>query len=156
MTTTKQGYVNGSDLLAKVAGKPTGHATSHTTTFNSETKERAVKPVATQPVGSGLWKEVVVNGLGVEVKCEGLCFYQETENGFKPILTEWKKGQPVELELFERENDEKPYLSGMFIITSIERTAPAGDDVTYSASFKSTGMPTIDETGITEGETTGA
>ena len=43
----KTGYCNGSDMLLYVGGKAIGSCTSHTTTFNSETKERAVKPVAT-------------------------------------------------------------------------------------------------------------
>lgn len=43
------GYINGSDLLLKVGGKAVGHCTSHTLTFNSETKDRAVKPVASAP-----------------------------------------------------------------------------------------------------------
>lgn len=42
----EKGYINGSDLLLKVAGKAVGHCSSHTLTFNSETKDRAVKPVA--------------------------------------------------------------------------------------------------------------
>ncbi len=40
------GYVNGSDMLLYINGKAIGHCSSHTTTFNAETKERAVKPVA--------------------------------------------------------------------------------------------------------------
>ena len=40
----KQGYVNGSDLLMSIGGKACGHCTSHTATYNSETKDRAVKP----------------------------------------------------------------------------------------------------------------
>ena len=52
--TTKKGYVNGSDLLLGIAGKPYGHCTTHTATFTSETKDRAVKPVATLTATSGL------------------------------------------------------------------------------------------------------
>ncbi len=46
-------YISGSDLLLKVAGKAVGHCTSHTTTLNSETKDRAVKPVATAARSAG-------------------------------------------------------------------------------------------------------
>ena len=53
-TTTKTGYCNGSDMLLFVGGKAVGHCTSHTTTINSETKDRAVKPVATKGVSAGL------------------------------------------------------------------------------------------------------
>ena len=55
-TTTKTGYCNGSDMLLYVGGKAVGHCTTHTSTFNSETKDRAVKPVASKGVSSGLWK----------------------------------------------------------------------------------------------------
>ena len=48
MPTTKTGYVNGSDMLLYIGSKAIGHCTSHTTTFNSETKDRSVKPVASQ------------------------------------------------------------------------------------------------------------
>ena len=62
-TATKSGYVNGSDLLLFIGGKAVGHCTSHTMTFNSETKERAVKPVAKKGITSGLWKGKGVTGL---------------------------------------------------------------------------------------------
>ena len=32
-------YINGSDLLLKVGEGAVGHCTTHTTTYNSETKE---------------------------------------------------------------------------------------------------------------------
>ena len=47
------GYVNGSDMLLYINGKAIGHCSSHTTTFNAETKERAVKPVASLPKQQG-------------------------------------------------------------------------------------------------------
>lgn len=52
-TTVKDDYINGSDLLLNVGGKAIGHCTTHTTTFNSDTKERAVKPVASASKTSG-------------------------------------------------------------------------------------------------------
>ena len=52
MPTTKVGYVNGSDLLLKVGGKAIGHCTTHTTTFNTETKDRSVKPVASASISA--------------------------------------------------------------------------------------------------------
>ena len=36
----------------------------------------------------------------------------------------------------ERGNTEKPYLSGKFVIASLERSDPAVDDSTYSISLK--------------------
>lgn len=149
----KKGYVNGSDLLMSIDGKACGHCTSHTTTYTSETKDRAVKPAATETAGNaGLFKEKSVTGLAVQVKCEGLRFYSETENGFKDLLGKWKVGGSVELKGFARGSDASPYMSGNFIISSLEEGAPAGDDTTYNATFDNTGEVTIDET-VVDGAT---
>ena len=139
----KQGYVNGSDLLMSIGGKACGHCTSHTTTYNSETKDRAVKPASA--ANAGLFKEKTVTGLSVQVKCEGLRFYGEEENGMKELLAKWKVGGSVELKGFVRGSDAAPYMSGNFIISSLEEAAPAGDDTTYNATFDNTGVVTIDE-----------
>ena len=142
-------YVNGSDLLMSVGGKACGHSTSHTTTYNSETKDRAVKPASTEAAeNAGLFKEKSVTGLSVQVKCEGLRFYGETENGYKDLLGKWKKGQTVELKAFVRGSDAAPYMSGNFIITSLEEGAPAGDDTTYNATFDNSGAVEIDESKV--------
>ena len=74
----KSGYCNGSDLLLYVDGKAVGSCTSHTATFNSETKERAVKPVASAALSSGKWKKKGVVGLSYSISAEGLRFYDET------------------------------------------------------------------------------
>lgn len=142
----KQGYVNGSDLLMSITGKACGHCTSHTTTYNSETKDRAVKPASTESAANaGLFKEKTVTGLSVQVKCEGLRFYGEEENGMKDLLAKWKVGGTVELKGFARGGDAAPYMSGNFIISSLEESAPAGDDTTYSVTFDNTGAVTITE-----------
>lgn len=142
----KQGYVNGSDLLMSIGGKACGHCTSHTATYNSETKDRAVKPASTESAANaGLFKEKTVTGLSVQVKCEGLRFYGEEENGMKELLAKWKTGATVELKGFARGSDAAPYMSGSFIISTLEEAAPAGDDTTYNATFDNTGVVTIDE-----------
>ncbi len=149
--TTKTGYVNGSDLLLFVGDKAIGHCTSHTATFNSETKDHAVKPVASKGISSGLWKGKTVIGLSISITTEGLRFYNETEMGFKGLFKEWIKGKSVKLKCLERGNSEKPYLVGQFVISSLEESAPAQDDATYSASFENDGEPdTLDDTVITE------
>ena len=149
--TAKTGYVNGSDLLLFVGDKAIGHCTSHTTTFNSETKDRAVKPEATKGISAGLWKEKTVIGLSISISTEGLRFYNETELGFKGLFKEWIKGKSVKLKCLERGNSEKPYLVGQFVITSLEESAPAQDDATYSANFENDGEPeTLDDSAITE------
>jgi len=147
----RTGYCNGSDMLVYVGGKAVGHCTSHTATFNSETKDRAVKPVASAGLSAGLWKGKTVTGLSISISAEGLVHYDETESGFKELLAAWKTGAPVTVKCMERANDNEPYLEGSFVITSLERTDPAQDDSTYSIQLENNGEPsTLDETAITE------
>lgn len=136
-------YINGSDLLLKIGEKAMGHCTTHTLTFNSETKERAVKPEASRPKTSGLWKGKGVTALSISISAEGLRFYEETENGRKEIAALWGKGQSVDVMAFERGGDSIPYVNGKFVITSIEETSPAQDDVTYTVSLENDGEPEI-------------
>ena len=149
MATTKKGYCNGSDMLLYVDGKAVGHCTSHSTTLTTETKDRAVKPVATAEISAGLWKGKGVTGLSVSISAEGLVFYEEAESGYKTVLSKWKAGQSVDVKCMERES-ETPYLTGKFVITSLERTDPAGDDATYSVSLENDGEVTIAESALTE------
>ena len=136
-------YINGSDLLLNVAGKAVGHCTSHTLTFNSETKDHAVKPVASAGKSSGLWKGKNVTGLSISISAEGLRFYGETESGYDELAPNWGKGAIVEVSAFRRGEDTKPYVKGKFIIASIEETSPAQDDASYSISLESAGEPDV-------------
>lgn len=147
-----EGYVNGSDLLLFVGGKAVGHCTSHTLTFNSETKDRNVKPVASQGAQAGLWKGKGVTGLSISISAEGLRFYNETENGFDEIAAKWGVGQSVKVKAYQRgENGvvetgngaSEPYVEGDFIIASIEETSPAQDDATYSVTLENDGEPDV-------------
>lgn len=140
------GYINGSDLLLSIGGQAVGHCSSHKVTFNSETKDRAVKPAMTQGTSAGLWKEKGVTGLSISISAEGLRFYDETEGGFTEISTLWGAGTSVEVKAFPRADGtaakQVPYLVGKFVITSIEESAAAQDDATYSVSLENDGEPT--------------
>lgn len=157
----QKGYVNGSDLLlfievAPASGtdpaveKAIGHCTSHTATFNTETKDVAVKPVSSEAQGNtSLYKNKRVSGLSAQVKCDGLHFYGETEGGLKILMGKWAAGEPVKLKLYERktttsQDAPEPYCQGMFIISSLENNAPAGEDATYTATFDNDGAVDID------------
>lgn len=149
-TSTPQGYVNGSDLLLGIGGKAVGHCTTHTTTFNSDTKDRAVKPEASKGLQAGLWKAKGVTGLGISISAEGLRFYNETENGYEECAAMWGKGQSVEVLGFKRSDSaanngtpSAPYLKGKFVITSIEETAAAQDDATYTINLENDGEPDV-------------
>lgn len=137
------GYINGSDLLLMVGEKAVGHCTSHTLTFNSETKDRAVKPAASEAKSSGLWKGKGVTGLSISISAEGLRFYDETENGHEQIAPLWGKGASVEVKAFKRKGESTPYVQGKFVIASLEETSPAQDDATYSVSLENDGEPDV-------------
>ena len=136
-------YINGSDLLLKIKGKAVGHCTSHTVNLNSETKDRQVKPVASEPKSAGLWKEKGVTGLSISISADGLRCYSETENGFEQLSPEWGKGSSVEVECYHRGEDPTPYIKGNFIIASMEESSPAQDDATYSISLENDGEPEV-------------
>jgi len=135
-------FINGSNILLSVGGKAIGHCTSHTLTFNTETKERAFKPAASATATSGLWKGKGVTGLSISISAEGLRYTGEAENGFTELSALWGAGTSVAVLGFLRSGDSTPYLSGNFVITSIEETSPAQDDATYSISLENDGEPT--------------
>lgn len=143
-------YCNGSDLLLYVDGKAYGHCSTHTTTMNSETKDRAVKPVATASKSSGLWKQKGVTGLSISISSEGLVFSGESEQSYKGLVAIWKTGKSVAVKCMER-GSTSPYLAGNFVIASLERVDPAQDDATYSISLENDGEPdTLDETAFSD------
>ena len=136
-------------MLLYVGGKAVGSCTSHTLSLSSETKERAVKPVASASLSSGLWKKKGVIGLSYSISAEGLVFYNEIEYGYKDLYKAWKEGKSVEVKCMEREAT-TPYLAGKCIIASLELSAPAQDDSTYSINLENDGEPTtFDESAIT-------
>lgn len=137
------GYINGSDLLLTIGGKAIGHCSTHTVTYNSETKEHAVKPLASLAKTSGLWKGKNVTSLSISISGEGVRFYGETEAGYEEIAPQWGKGQSVEVQCFKRGSDETPYLKGKFVITKLEETSPAQDDATYSVDLENDGEPDV-------------
>lgn len=149
-TTVEEGYMNGSDELVAIADGAIGHSTTATVTFNSDTKDRAVKPPAKEGMQAGLWKGKGVTGLSISVSAEGLRYYQETENGYEAIAANWGKGKSVGLSVFHRSDSSanggkptNPYLKGKFVITSVETTTPAQDDATYTINFENDGEPEI-------------
>lgn len=136
-------YINGSDLLVNVGGGAVGHSTTCTITFNSETKERAVKPLASLPKSAGLWKEKGITGLSISIKADGLRVYDEEEKGFVEVAPQWGNGDVVEVEVYERGLSETPIVKGKFVISSLEVTGPAQDDTTYTISLENAGMPDV-------------
>lgn len=145
-------YCNGSNMLLYLGENAFGHCTTHTATMNSETKDRAVKPLASKAKTNGMWKEKGVTGLSIAISAEGLIYDGETEASYGKMMAAWKSGQPVQIKCMQRGESKKPYLAGSFIITSLERTDPAQDDSTYTINLDNNGEPdTLDETAFTDG-----
>lgn len=145
-------YCNGSNMLLYLGEDAFGHCTTHTATMNSETKDRAVKPAASEAKTNGMWKEKGVTGLSIAISAEGLIYDGETEASYGKMMAAWKSGQPVKIKCMQRGESKKPYLAGSFIISSLERTDPAQDDSTYTINLDNNGEPdTLDETAFTDG-----
>ena len=153
----KSGYVNGSDMLLYINNKVFGQCTSHTTTYNSETKDHAVKPSAALGVYAGKWKGKSVTGLSISISADGLRFYEEDETGFKTLLKMWYEGAPVQVKCCERGESDgwtpDPYLVGNFVITSLEESDPAQDEATYKVTLENDGIPDNFKPSKLEGET---
>lgn len=149
-------YHNGSDMLLIIDSKAIGHCTTHSVSFSSESKDRAVKPAASVAMSAASkFKSKSVTGLSVSVSGEGLIFSGETEESYAAMMTLWASGASVAVECYQRGNSSKPYMSGNFVITSLERTDPAEDDSTYSISLENDGAVEFDDTAFnngTEGE----
>lgn len=144
VTTPTKGYQNGSNLLISVGGKAIGHSTSHTYSFSSETKDHAVKaPMSTTSTKGSLYKNKTVTGLSSSIKTDGLVYVGESETTFAELLAAWAKGEPVEVKAFKRDTSSAPFITGKYIITSLECNAPANEDATYSISLENAEEVTV-------------
>lgn len=141
-TTTETGdYENGSDILLNVGGGCIARCSTHNIQYNSETKERAVKPIASAAKKKVLFTSKGVTKMSITAHAEGFRFYKATENGFEECAALWGKGQSVDLQAFKRGSDTTPYLKGKFVITAIEETNPAQDDATWTIDLENDGEP---------------
>lgn len=61
-------------------------------------------------------------------------------------LSTLEDASSVEVKCMESENADKPYLTGKFVIASLERTDAVQDDATYSISLENDSEVTFDET----------
>lgn len=137
-------YVNGSDMLICVGEEAVGHCTSHTLTYNTETKDRAVKPPKSQTSKSAsLYKQKGITGITISISFDGLVVYNEAEYGINKLRQLVASGKPVTVKAIERGNDANPYLVGSFVLTSLEESHPANDDSTYKGQLENNGAPEV-------------
>lgn len=138
-----QEYMNGSNVLFTVGGKGLGHSTTHSVTYNTETKERGVKPPVKEKAKKALFSGKGVVKMSISVHGEGFRYKGEEELSLDDIRKLWGIGQSVELSCFEREGDATPYLKGKFVISKVEETSPAQDDATFTVDFENDGEPEV-------------
>lgn len=143
MAAVTQDYMNGSNVLFTVGGKGLGHSTTHSVTYNTETKERGVKPPVKEKTKNALFSGKGVTKMSISVHGEGFRYKGEEELSLDDIRKLWVAGQSVELSCFEREGDSTPYLKGKFVITKVEETSPAQDDATFNVDFENDGEPEV-------------
>lgn len=138
-----QDYMNGSNVLFTVGGKGLGHSTTHSVTYNTETKERGVKPPVKEKTKNALFSGKGVTKMSISVHGEGFRYKGEEELSLDDIRKLWGIGQSVELSCFERDGDATPYLKGKFVISKVEETSPAQDDATFTVDFENDGEPEV-------------
>lgn len=140
-------YINGSNMLLAIGDKAVGSAQEHTVSYDTETKDHAVKPVESAPIEDSLFKETTVTGLSISISFKGFRVENESELTFEALQAMWKAGQPVSAACYKRpaegvqDGNRKPYLKAKFIITKLSETATADDDVTYDGELRMTGAP---------------
>lgn len=137
--------INGSDLLIRYNGFDVAYCTSHTVTFNSETKARTVKPLFELTKSDEAWKDQGVTALSASINFEGLRTVADFQ--FDYLLQYFQAGLPFEVEAFQR-GEAHPYMIGAFILTSFEETAAALEDVVYKGTFESSTILFYDANGL--------
>ncbi len=140
-------YINGSNMLLAVADKAIGSSQEHTVSYETETKEHAVKPVETAGEDIGMFKEQAVTGLGITISFKGFRVDNETELTFEQLQAMWYNHEPIKAACFKRptggvkDGNRSPYLVANFVITKLSESHPAEDDSTYDGELKMTGAP---------------
>lgn len=133
--------INGSDLLIRHDGFDVAYCTSHTVTFNSETKSRTVKPLFELTKSDEAWKDQGVAALSCSINFEGLRAVYDFR--FDYILQKLCIAVKFFVEAYQRDSP-TPYITGDFVLTSLEETAAALEDVVYKGTFESSKILSYD------------
>lgn len=137
--------LNGSDILVFIGGKAVGHCSSNVFNFNAETKDRAYKPKSSNlSIVQSLFKGKSVTGLSCSIQCDELVYTGETELTAAEFIEYMVNGRDIEVKSYFRgqngtTTNDKPWLTGTFVGTSMSLTAPANDDVTLSGTLENSG-----------------
>lgn len=147
-------YKHGSKLIIFVGTKALGHCSSCEIQDQAETKTRAIKslpdyseaetdddlkPSTGDTSKDGLWDEKSVSKRNVTINAEGFVCDEESGMGYDDLLDLMDKAEPVKAKYAYAGEESQKYRVGKFIITSLQRSAPADDDETYSLTLENTG-----------------
>lgn len=127
-------YLDTSDNPESPTYEAQALATTHTVTWATETKERLTKD---SPGGN---PEKRITAVNVTIKTEALRAKGDKQRDL--ILDAMNAKKNVKLKYGLRKDEESSsdiYYEGMFTIDQLEETSTAGDDVTWTAQFSSSG-----------------
>lgn len=149
----KRKALKGKDLMAFVGGKAIALATNHTLTLNTETSDTSSKD-------DGIWSDAEITGMSWTASSESIGAYTgeaDTDISYEELIDLYMKGEPVDLIMGipkNQTNDGLPeggwtvpdatspslaHYKGKALITSIELSAPNGDNSSISATFTGVG-----------------
>jgi TP901-1 family phage major tail protein len=130
------GAKNGTEMLlyVNVSSNPTAIAGLTSNAFNvkGETIDVTTKD-------SNGWRELLAGTNSFSFSADGV-FDDAATFGYNDLLDAMKLKQPLMVRISTEESGEY-YQEGYVIITSLDKTAPLEDKVTFSATFEGTGEP---------------
>lgn len=134
--TTEVKYVNGSDIVLAVGEK---------VMLGAKTHKRQIKTTTTvvtdKDVEDSLYERKVVKKVEITITCDGFCKTGDTS--LDDVEAAVTQGKTVTLKYGYKQGKDggKSFTEGNFIVSSFDRTDPASDNSTYSATFINDGKP---------------
>ena len=127
-------YINGSDIMLYLDGKPSLAAKSHKISYKTNTKQ-----IITKDVQNSLYAQKIVTRIDVSISCDALVAVGDSKSfGSTELLAKLKEAKTVDLRYGNKDNT-GTFEEGKFIIDSIDITSPAGEEASYTATFSNYG-----------------
>jgi hypothetical protein len=123
--------VNGTDLYVWISTELVAYSTSYTLSVEQETRPGTNK-------GSGIWRKALPGMLNITGSVDGLYVFA---GSYATLLARVMSRTPVRLYFGQKDSvsglldTTTEFMSGDFLITSLEITASDAENATYSASF---------------------
>lgn len=139
------GVVNGDNIFLKVSGKAVAFSTSHQISVETNSESRAYKPSgAANASAAALFEEKVIKGLSVSISINALASLNPAEYGYADLLAAQLAGQTVEVQNYVRQADMQasgvtPFMTGNFIIKSLQLNADTKADSTMTIQLENAG-----------------